>query len=104
MAAFTVTAGGVRIALRVQPRSAGNRVVGVHGDALKVQVTAPPVDDAANRAVVALLAEWLGVSRAAVTVVRGRTARDKLIEVASAEPDRLARELAGRVDKLEGAD
>jgi uncharacterized protein (TIGR00251 family) len=104
MAAFTVTAGGVRIALRVQPRSARNRVVGLHGGALKVQVTAPPVDDAANRAVVALLAEWLGVSRSAVTVLRGHTARDKLIEVTSVDPDRLARELASRVDKLEGAD
>ena len=58
--------------MRVQPRSARDRVVGLHGGALKVQVTAPPVDGAANRAVIELLAEWLGVPRRAVAVVRGQ--------------------------------
>jgi uncharacterized protein (TIGR00251 family) len=94
----TVTAGAVRIAVRVQPRSAGNRVLGVQAGALKVQVTAPPVEGEANRALVALLAEWLGVPRRSVTVARGQAARDKLVEVASQDPQALARLIATRVD------
>jgi uncharacterized protein (TIGR00251 family) len=103
-AAVTVTARAVRIAIRVQPRSSRDRVVGLRGGVLKVQVTAPPVHDAANRAVVALLADWLGVPRSALAVVRGHAARDKLVEVASDDPGALARAVATRVDNLGGAD
>ena len=88
----------------MQPRSARDQVVGAHGGVLKVQVTAPPVDGAGNRAVIALLAEWLGVPRRAVAVRRGQTARDKLVEVVSDDPPALARLIAGRVDNQSGAD
>ena len=71
---------------------------------MKVQVTAPPVDGAGNRAVVDLLAKWLGVPRRSVTVLRGETARDKLVEVVSDDPEGLARMVAGRVDNQRGAD
>ena len=97
-AVVTVTATAVRIAVRVQPRSARHRVVGVHNGALKIQVTAPPVEGAANRAVVELLAEWLDVPRGSVAVLRGEGARDKLIEVRSDDPQALAKRIAGRVD------
>jgi uncharacterized protein YggU (UPF0235/DUF167 family) len=71
---------------------------------LRVQVTAPPVDGAANRAVVDLLAEWLGVPRRLVAVIRGELARDKLVEVVSDDPQRLARSIEARVDNPEAAD
>jgi uncharacterized protein (TIGR00251 family) len=95
---ISVTAGAVRITVRVQPRSAHNRVLGVQGGALKVQVTAPPIDGEANRALVALLAEWVGVPRRSIAVTRGQAARDKLVEVASDDPEALARAIAARVD------
>jgi uncharacterized protein YggU (UPF0235/DUF167 family) len=71
---------------------------------LKVQVTAPPVEGAGNRAVVDLLSEWLGVPRRSVAVLRGQSARDKLVEVVSEDPEGLARMIRGRVDNQEGAD
>jgi hypothetical protein len=105
---LTVTPRGVRIALRVQPRSARARVVGRHGAAVKVQVTAPPVDGAANQAVIDLLAGWLGVPRRALAIVQGQAGRDKVIEVASDDPAALARRieaaLHGCVDKPGSAD
>jgi len=79
--AITVRAGGVRFAVRVQPRASRSEVAGVHGDALRVRVTAPPVEGAANAAVVELLAEVLGVPRRAVRITRGATGRAKLVEI-----------------------
>lgn len=92
----TVGAGEVRLTLRVQPRAARSRVVGRHGEAVKVQVAAPPVDGAANAAVVALIAEWLDVPRRTVTLVQGDRGRDKIVAVATADP----RALAGRIAAL----
>ena len=65
---------GARLELLVQPRASRSRVVGPHGDRLKVQIAAPPVDGAANAAVVALVAAEAGVPKRAVTLVRGRPA------------------------------
>ncbi len=77
----TVRDGAVRFSVRVQPRSSRTGVEGLHGDALKVRVNAPPVDGAANEAVVAVLAEALGVSRRAVRIVSGESSRSKVVEV-----------------------
>jgi uncharacterized protein (TIGR00251 family) len=83
-APFPVTEreGAVRFAVRVQPRASRTGVEGVHGDALKVRVNAPPVDGAANEAVVEVLAEALGVPRRAVRIVAGESSRSKVVEVA----------------------
>jgi hypothetical protein len=91
MGPVTLTNDGVRLQLRVQPRSSRNRVVGLHGEAIKVQVTAPPVDGAANAAVGDVLSAWLGVPRSAITIVKGQGARNKVAEVAAADPDGLLR-------------
>jgi uncharacterized protein (TIGR00251 family) len=71
----------VRFSVRVQPRAANPGVDGIHGGALKVRLSAPPVDNAANEALVLLLADELGVPRRAVRVVAGATGRTKVIEV-----------------------
>ena len=73
--------GGVSLNVKVQPRASRNEIGEVVGAQLKVRVTAPPVDAAANQAVVLLLAEVLGCSRAAVQLVRGATSRSKVIHV-----------------------
>jgi uncharacterized protein (TIGR00251 family) len=71
----------VRFAVRVQPRSSRTGVDGIHGEALKVRVHAPPVEGAANEAVVAVLAAALGVPRGAVRIVSGGGSRSKVVEV-----------------------
>ncbi len=79
-----ITAGdesGVEIAVQVLPRARRSEVVGVHGDALKVRIAAPPVEGAANEALVAFLAEALGLRQRDVTVVSGQHARRKRVHI-----------------------
>jgi hypothetical protein len=82
-AAFVVTARGaaVRFTVRVQPRSSRSGVDGVLGGALKVRVHAPPVDGAANDAVIEVLSDALGVTKRAVRIVAGDSSRRKVVEV-----------------------
>jgi uncharacterized protein (TIGR00251 family) len=78
----------------VQPRSAKDALVGVHGRALKLKVTAPPVDGRANDAVVELFAKWLAVPRSGVEVVAGRSSRHKQIRVLGTTPERVTSAVA----------
>ncbi|HEX6616173.1 MAG TPA: DUF167 family protein [Gemmatimonadales bacterium] len=75
------TADGIRLRVRVQPRASRTELAGRHGDALKVRLTAPPVEGAANEALLRFLAERLGVSRSAVRLASGASARAKVIAV-----------------------
>jgi uncharacterized protein (TIGR00251 family) len=76
-----VRGSSVRVSVHVQPRATRSEIVGLHGAALKVRLQAPPVDGAANEALVTLLAERLGVARRSVRVIAGTTARAKTVEV-----------------------
>lgn len=69
------------ITIRVLPRSSKNTLEWEQ-DGLKARLTAPPVDGAANEALVALLAERLGVPRRTISIVRGATSRQKTVEIA----------------------
>ena len=70
----------------------------MHGDALKVRLAAPPVDGAANEALVALLAEELDVARRSVRIVSGEASRSKTVQVDGVESD-LVERLAVRTAK-----
>ena len=71
----------MHVSVHVQPRATRSEIVGLHGTALKVRLQAPPVDGAANEALVTLLAERLGVARRSVRVIAGATSRSKTVEV-----------------------
>ncbi len=75
------TQAGVTFSVRVVPRSSRNQIVGVEGEALKIKLTAPPVEGAANAALVEFIAEWLGVRKNAVSIVSGDKARNKIVRV-----------------------
>jgi uncharacterized protein (TIGR00251 family) len=68
--------------VRVQPRASRTELAGRHGDALKIRLAAPPVDGAANEALVRFLADRLDVSRSAVRLEAGATGRTKVLAVA----------------------
>ena len=70
-----------RIKVYVQPRASKTAVVGMYGDAVHVRLTAPPVDDAANEALVALIASRLGIAKGHVRIVSGARSRRKVIEI-----------------------
>ena len=74
---------GTRLRLRVKPGARKTAILGVHGGALKVAVSAPPERGKANRAVVELLAETLGLPTSAVTIASGEASKDKVVEVGS---------------------
>jgi uncharacterized protein len=82
-----------RLRLRVSPGAAGTELVGRHGSAWKVRVSAAPERGRANQAVVALLASRLRVPRESLSVVSGHTARDKVIELRGLDADEAERRL-----------
>lgn len=86
--------GGVELTVRVQPRASRSEIHGLHGDALKVRIAAPPVEGAANEALVKLLAKSLGVPRSDVTVIRGHRSRDKVVRVEGIELEEARRRLS----------
>ncbi|MBI4500379.1 MAG: DUF167 domain-containing protein [Gemmatimonadetes bacterium] len=70
-----------RLVIWVQPRASRTEVAGMHGDAVKIRLAAPPVDGAANEELIRLLADKLGVPRSAVSIAAGRSGRRKTVEV-----------------------
>jgi uncharacterized protein (TIGR00251 family) len=80
------TASGIRVRVRVLPRASKSELAGIRGDAWCVRLTAPPVDGAANQALVRFLAERLGVRPAALRILTGLTGRRKLVEVDGLAP------------------
>ena len=73
---------GVSFQVRVHPRAKKNAITGEVGDALKVALTAPPVDGKANAACIEFFAKLLKVPRASVTIAAGQTSRNKVVRVA----------------------
>jgi uncharacterized protein (TIGR00251 family) len=76
------TSQGATFAVKVHPRARRNAITGAVGDALKVSLTAPPVEGKANDACLAFLAEILQLPRASVTMAAGQSSRQKVIRVA----------------------
>lgn len=76
------TSQGATFSVKVHPRAKKNAIAGEFGDALKLALTAPPVDGAANAACIKFLAEVLDVPRSSVTIAAGETSRQKVIRVA----------------------
>jgi uncharacterized protein len=83
-----------RITVRVHARARREEIAGERDGALIVRVTAPPVDGRANDAVRKLLAKRLGIVPGRVSVVRGATARDKLVEIDGMAPEDVRRGLS----------
>jgi uncharacterized protein len=73
--------GRVRFSVRVQPRASRSEIAGVYGDALKVRLSAPPVDGAANDALIEFLAHVFAVGRRDVRILAGEISRSKIVEI-----------------------
>jgi len=70
---------GIKFKVFIQPRSSKNMITGLHGDALKIKLKAPPVDGAANKMCIQYLAKCLKVPKSALEIISGHTSRSKLI-------------------------
>jgi uncharacterized protein (TIGR00251 family) len=87
------TDGGVMLIVRALPRASRNQVVGVEQGAIKIKLTAPPVEGAANAALIEFVAEWLGVRKSTVSIVSGEKARHKRVHVAGLTVEAVRRKL-----------
>jgi uncharacterized protein (TIGR00251 family) len=74
----------LRLRIYTQPKSSRDEIVGLHGDELKVAITAPPVDGKANTHIIKFLAKQFGVAKYQVKIVKGELSRHKVIEIESA--------------------
>ncbi len=77
----------VAFRVRVVPRASRNKIAGIQGGVIRIQLTAPPVDGAANEALVAFLSNVLRVPKRDVEIVSGKTAREKVVSVSSLSPE-----------------
>jgi hypothetical protein len=75
------TQTGVTLTIKLVPRASRDEVMGPEGDALKIRLTAPPVEGAANAALIAFLARVLAVPKAQVTLLHGETSRHKTVAI-----------------------
>jgi len=72
---------GVVLKIRVEPRSSKKGIAGIIGDTLKVKVHSPPVGGAANEELIEILSEKFKIKKSLIKIIRGHTARDKVIEI-----------------------
>lgn len=90
---FEKTASGVLFKVKVEPRSSRRKIAGLHGDALKVKLTSPPVEGRANEELVELLADFFGTRKSAVRIARGGSSKQKLVEIEGISPKALEMEI-----------
>ncbi len=81
--------GGVRLEVQVQPRSSRNQIVGEQNGALKIKLTAPPVEGEANAALVDFMSGLLKLPRKDIRLIKGETSRHKIIEIMGLNPEEL---------------
>jgi uncharacterized protein len=76
------TAKGISFSVKVHPRARKNAITGIVGDALKLSLTAPPVEGKANQAVIEFFADLFAIPRSSVTIASGETSRNKIVRIA----------------------
>ncbi|KFB69622.1 DUF167 domain-containing protein [Candidatus Accumulibacter vicinus] len=79
--------GSIMLAVHVQPGAKRSEVAGLHGDALKIRLAAPAIDGRANAALLAFVAQRLGLAKSAVELKSGQTSRRKVLSVLGARAD-----------------
>jgi uncharacterized protein len=90
---ITSSPSGTRLCLRVQPRASRDEIAGIAGDVIRVRLTAPPVEGAANDALLRFLAARLEIPRSALTLVSGHTARTKVVALTGVSAEEVGRRL-----------
>mgnify|MGYP001557707836 FL=1 len=88
------TAGGILFSVKLQPRASKNEIGAPLGDELKIKVTAPPVDSAANEALIELLADKLHCARGWIEIIRGQTSHHKTVLLRGFQPEEILARLA----------
>lgn len=93
----TETGDGVRFEVKVQPRSSRNQITGIVNGVVKLKLTAPPVEGEANQALIRYFSDLLGVAKNHVSLVKGQSSRNKLIEITGITKEQLLRTIKAQV-------
>jgi uncharacterized protein (TIGR00251 family) len=88
------TAKGLTFAVKVHARARKNALTGIVGEALKLALTAPPVDGKANQAVIEFFADFFQIPRSSVTIASGASSRNKVVRIMGATAEQVRRRLA----------
>lgn len=87
------TAKGVLLPVRAMPRASKNEIQGLHGDALKVRLQAPPVEGKANQALIRFLSNALNIPRSQLSIASGETGRNKAVLITGLSKPELIRKI-----------
>lgn len=85
---------GIQFAAAIQPRASRNQILGIHNHCLKIKLTSPPVDGAANQACIKFLAKAFGISPSRISIVKGETNKNKIIQIEGIDPQTFMNTLA----------
>ncbi|ALB63975.1 UPF0235 protein VC0458 [Cronobacter condimenti 1330] len=96
MSAVSKTVDGLVLRLYIQPKASRDSIIGLHGDELKVAITAPPVDGQANAHLVKYLAKQFRVAKSQVVIEKGELGRHKQVKII--EPQQIPTEVAAITD------
>ena len=88
---------GIAFAIKVHPRARKNAITGIVGDALKLALTAPPVEGKANQAVIEFFADLFQIPRSSVTIASGETSRNKVVRVSGISRATVEQRLNGAI-------
>ena len=78
---FKITGNDIVIKVKIIPGSSKNKIVGVYNDALKITITAPPIEGKANKKCITYLAKYFDVAKSKIEIISGRTSKNKLIKI-----------------------
>jgi hypothetical protein len=78
---YRKTKDGIAIEVRVEPRSSRKCIAGILGDVVKVKLTAPPVDGAANEQLIEVISEATGIKKSSIAIIRGISSKKKVVEI-----------------------
>jgi uncharacterized protein len=95
MVPLNESAKGITFAIKVHPRARKNAVTGIVGDALKLALTAPPVEGKANQAVIEFFADLFEIPRSSVTIASGETSRNKVVRISGINQTMVEQRLSG---------
>lgn len=98
---WRVTSHGLRLQVYLQPRAANNRLVGCHGESLKIAVTAPPIEGTANAALLRFLAALLEVPLSSVSLLGGAKSRKKQVLIHTTDANSLIQGLTALLERVD---
>lgn len=78
---FEITGNDIIVKVKIVPGSSKNKIIGAYNDALKITITAPPIEGKANKKCITYLAKYFDVAKSKIEIISGRTSKNKLIKI-----------------------